>query len=225
VSIVPRGRAAGLALYQQVDRALFSRRYVHERIMCVLGGRAAELLLVGELSSGAANDLQQANLLARKAVGELGFSARVGQVTSDGGGGLDTHLADATRRIVDEEVGRMVADAQSEVLDLLAGERPRLDTLAEALLERGTLERVDIAGVLRGVEPRPRTAPPMPPAVAPQRQPIRGAERRTADPRGGRLVAAVRWVEARPRISTLRRRPAPAPQGEEPDAAGVTQSG
>jgi cell division protease FtsH len=228
VSIVPRGRAAGLALYQQVDRALFSRRYVHERIMCVLGGRAAELLLVGELSSGAANDLQQANLLARKAVGELGFSARVGQVTGDGGGGLDAHLADATRRIVDEEVGRMVADAQSEVLDLLAGERPRLDTLAAALLERGTLERVDIAGVLRGVEQRPRTDAPALPAVVPQRQPVREAERRTAGPggaRGGRLVAAVRWIETRPRISTLRRRPEPASPGEEPDPAAVTQSG
>jgi cell division protease FtsH len=231
VSVVPRGRAAGLALYQQVDRALFSRRYVHERIMCVLAGRAAEQLLVGELSSGAANDLQQANLLARKAVQELGFSARLAHVTSDGNGGVDAHVADATRRIVDEEVGRMVADAQCEVHDLLAGDRPRLDALAEALLERGTLERgtlerVDIAGVLQDVERRPPAVVP-PPPLAPKRPAAEaGEQRRPLRPAGaGRLVAAAHRLEARPWITILRRRPEPASAREEQDPAAVTQSG
>jgi cell division protease FtsH len=227
VSVVPRGRAAGLALYQQVDRALFSRRYVHERIMCVLAGRAAEQLLVGELSSGAANDLQQANLLARKAVGELGFSARLSHVTSAGDGGVDLRVADATRRIVDEEVGRMVAEAQREVHDLLAGDRPRLDALAEALLERGTLERVEIAGVLQGVERRRTAVTPLPPPLVPRRPPAAaGKGRGTPRPAGAaRLVAAARRLEARPRITILRRRSGPAAAHEDPDPAAVTQSG
>ena len=134
VTIRPRGRAAGLAVYGQTDRALHSRRYFHERMICILAGRAAEKLLIGEISSGAANDLQQANLLARQAVLELGFSERVSQLISHEG---QHHLSDETRHVIDEEVERLVADAYGDALSLLSDARAKLDTLAETLLDTG----------------------------------------------------------------------------------------
>ena len=97
VTIRARGQAAGLAVYGQTDRALHSRRFVHEQMICVLAGRAAEELLVDEISSGAANDLQQVNMLARRAVTEFGFSERLGQLI-DRAHGQELRLGDDTRR-------------------------------------------------------------------------------------------------------------------------------
>jgi cell division protease FtsH len=201
VTIRPRGRAAGLAVYGQTDRALHSRQFFHERLVCVLAGRAAEQLLVGEISSGAANDLQQANMLARQAVTELGFSERVGQLIAHEG---RHQLADETRRVADEEVERVVADAYRDALTILAAHRGLLDALAEALLERGQLERVDILLALGGQpEPvsmdgrrRPLQAVPSEPAGQPQ--PVR---RRRAE---GGLAAVARWLEDRPALRRAR---------------------
>ena len=68
LTIRPRGRAGGLAVTARRDRALHSAQHVHEQLMVLLGGRAAEAAVYGHVSSGAANDLQQANALARRAV-------------------------------------------------------------------------------------------------------------------------------------------------------------
>src|SRR5436305_11915412 len=68
VTVEPRGRAAGLALYGREDRALHSVQYLHEQIVCALGGRAAEQIVVGSVSSGASNDLERVNQVARQAV-------------------------------------------------------------------------------------------------------------------------------------------------------------
>ena len=195
VTIRPRGRAAGLAVYGQTDRALHSPRYVHERMVCILAGRAAEQVLVGEISSGAANDLQQANLLARKAVTELGFSERVGQLLSELSG-RDLALSDSTRRVIDEEVERLVADAYTDALRLMQEERRRLDRLASTLLERGQLERVDVLVALGGTLPQ-RGAP----RVAERRRRltlVAPLQEQPPTPREGMAVAFARWVESRP---------------------------
>jgi len=206
VTIRPRGRAAGLAVYGQTDRALHSRRYFHEKMICILAGRAAEQLLVSEISSGAANDLHQANMLARKAVLELGFSERVGQIIGHGQGGEDMRLSEDTRRVVDEEVERLVADAYADALRLLEDERPQLDALAEALLERGQLERVDIllalGGELRQQNADPRPAPPRRRHLRIAPTPVVSLEQ--AHPQG-RLVAFAHWLEQRPRLQGRRR--------------------
>ncbi|HET7379033.1 MAG TPA: AAA family ATPase [Gaiellales bacterium] len=201
VTIRPRGRAAGLAVYGQTDRALHSRRYFHERMISILAGRAAEQILVGEISSGAANDLQQANMLARKAVLELGFSERVGQLISHEG---QHHLSDETRRVVDEEVERLVADAYGDALRLLESEQEKLDALAETLLSLGQMERVDILTALGG-SPEQRASHPRA-APRPHRH-----LRAVADPEpvvaasGGRLVAFAQWLEKRPSVARRRR--------------------
>jgi cell division protease FtsH len=193
VTIRPRGRAAGLAVYGQTDRALHSRRYFHERMICILAGRAAEKLLVGEISSGAANDLQQANLLARRAVLELGFSERVGQLISHEG---QHHLSDETRHVIDEEVERLVADAYLDALSLLSDARAKLDTLAEMLLEHGQMERIDILAALGGTQVQRQSHPRSAPRRERHLQPVPSPEPVRA-PAGGRLVAFAGWLERR----------------------------
>jgi cell division protease FtsH len=200
VTIRPRGRAAGLAVYGQTDRALHSRRYLHERMITILAGRAAEHLLVCEISSGAANDLQQANMLARQAVLEFGFSDRVGQIISHDG---HHQLSDETRRVVDEEVERLVADSYSDAIALLDEHRAELDRLAEALLGAGQLERVDILAVLGGEQRQHARAPRQMPR-RPRRLHVVGEAAQVAAVERqrhttGRLVAFAQWLERRPR--------------------------
>jgi len=204
VTIRARGQAAGLAVYGQTDRALHSRRFVHEQMICILAGRAAEELLVNEISSGAANDLQQVNMLARRAVTEFGFSERLGQLI-DRAHGQELRLGDETRRIVDQEVERLVADAYRDALALLSAYRPALDRLAEALIDRGQLERLDIAlvvGELPATPARPRRLRPVPAAVA-RTNSVEELVQTAPEP--GRAVAFARWLESRPRLRRRRR--------------------
>ena len=85
VTILARGDAGGLALYGNEDRALTSQQHLHERMVVAMAGRAAEQIRFGIISSGAANDLEQVNNMAREAVERLGFSPRVGQIVSSAG--------------------------------------------------------------------------------------------------------------------------------------------
>lgn len=146
VSIVGRGQAAGLAVYGREDRALHSPEYVRQQLVCVLGGRAAERLVFGTVSSGAANDLQQADELSRRAIEEWGMSRLTGQLRSR----RSREISDRTRSLVDQEVEEMVAEAFEEALRLLAGQRDALDSLARLLLAEKTLERVDIRSAVDG---------------------------------------------------------------------------
>jgi cell division protease FtsH len=143
VTVEPRGSAMGLAVYGQADRALHDPDYLHEALMATLAGRAAEQLVFGRISSGAANDLQKATELARRAVEELGFSPRLGQIVAG-----RAPFSESTRTIVDSEIERMVADAYSDALALLAAHRPELDRLRARLLESRDLERVDILAAI-----------------------------------------------------------------------------
>jgi cell division protease FtsH len=157
LTIRPRGRAAGLAVAARRDRTLHSTLYVHEQLMVLLGGRAAERAVYGNVSSGAANDLQQANALARCAVTELGFSPRAGQLVERlAGRGL--RLAETTHQVIDEEVDRMIADAYRDAIAMIEQHRAQLDRLAGALLEAEELDRLEIAAALG--KPRPRVPAP-----------------------------------------------------------------
>jgi cell division protease FtsH len=172
VTVEPRGQAMGLAVYGQVDRALHDPEYLHEALRATLGGRAAEQIVFGRISSGAANDLQKATELARRAVEELGFSPRLGQIVAG-----RAPFSDSTRAIVDSEIERMVADAYADALELLTEHRGRLDRLTERLVEQRELERVDIlAAIGRPAavrsKPRPAPAPSRGPALVPNPIPL-----------------------------------------------------
>jgi cell division protease FtsH len=143
VSIRQRGKALGVAVYGQTDRGLHSTRFLHEQLMCVLGGRAAEFVQFGTVSSGAANDLQKANAIARSAVEQLGLSADVGQIISEG-----ATLSEQTRTGIDREVTRMISDAYADAVTLLRAHRRELDELAELLLSAETVERQELELVI-----------------------------------------------------------------------------
>jgi cell division protease FtsH len=151
VTIEPRGQAMGLAVYGQTDRALHDPDYLHEALIATLGGRAAEQIVFKRVSSGAANDLQKATELARRAVEELGFSQRVGQIVVG-----QSQLSERTQAVVDSEIERMVADAYADALALLSEHREQLERLTARLLEQRVLERVDILAAIGNVARLPR---------------------------------------------------------------------
>jgi cell division protease FtsH len=148
VTVEPRGQAMGLAVYGQRDRALHDPEYLHEALVATLAGRAAEQLIFGRISSGAANDLQKATELARRAIEELGFSQRLGQIVRG-----RAPFSERTREVVDAEIERMVATAYTDALAVLGEHRVQLDRLRERLFEQRVLERVDILAAIGNVTP------------------------------------------------------------------------
>ncbi len=213
LTITPRGRAGGLAVIARRDRALQSARHVHEQLMVLLGGRAAEAVIYGDVSSGAADDLQRANALARHAVMSLGFSERAGQLTATAGG-QNMPLSDTTRQVVDEEVERMIAEAYRDSLALTEAHRAELWALSGALLAREDLDRDEIAALLGTGPPRPVATLGLGPAPAPAEPVVplrRGRERRRSRRAPASAAAVGRAAIAHARfLLTRRERPRPA---------------
>ena len=147
-TVAPRGRALGFALKGATDRGLQNEQHLHESLMTVLAGRAAEYVVFSTVSSGAANDLQQANLLSRQAIEEWGLSPRVGQLSVQGGA-----LSEATRGVVDEEIARLVGDAYRDAVSLIERHRKQLELLAKALLHSGEIARPEIELALIDAKP------------------------------------------------------------------------
>ena len=166
VSIIPRGISLGVTLSSpEDDRFSYDEPYLRTLIKVALGGRAAEDLVYGELTSGAESDLQQLTGIARQMVGRWGMSPAIGPVTviaQDGRGPLMPGAAEPseqTQQLVDEEVRRIVEEAYDETLALLRENRSKLESLARALLDRETLD-ADEAYAAAGIEQRPRAERP-----------------------------------------------------------------
>ena len=159
VSIIPRGVALGVTFAApDSDRFNYSEPEIQAKIKVALGGRAAEEVVFGEISTGAESDIQQLTEIARQMVGRWGMSKAIGPVAvipRDGSGPLLPGVSDVapeTQRLVDEEVRRVVEEAHQGVLMLLRDNRDKLDSLANALLEHETLDEDDAyaaAGVPR----------------------------------------------------------------------------
>jgi cell division protease FtsH len=150
VSIIPRGVALGVTFAApESDRYNYSKPEVQAKIKVALGGRAAEEVVFGEISTGAESDIQQLTEIARQMVGRWGMSKTIGPVAvipRDGSGPLlpgVSEVAPETQRLVDEEVRRVVDEAHQEVTALLGANRDKLDSLAHALLEHETLDEDD----------------------------------------------------------------------------------
>jgi cell division protease FtsH len=212
VSIRPRGRAGGMAVYGRTDRMLQDTQYLHEKLVGILGGRAAEFVTRGVVTSGAANDLQQANAMARHAVEELGFSARAGHLVSSSGG-RPARVSEETIATADAEVRRLVEDAYQDAIRLLTEHRAELARLADALIAAEDLDRPEIVAVLSGVAETPRATPRRAPG-GPQARPVHAPARAVHPPvrrRGERLrqqLAAMLLREpAGPRAYTAAERP------------------
>jgi cell division protease FtsH len=157
VSIIPRGQALGVTLSTpETDRYGYGRHELLARIKVSLGGRVAEQLVYGEITTGAESDIQNLTRIARGMVARWGMSEELGPIAIADGpqdGFLlpgSTPASPATLERLDEETRRIVDGAEDEVTALLERERGRLDALAQALLEQETLDQADayrIAGV------------------------------------------------------------------------------
>jgi cell division protease FtsH len=161
VSIIPRGMALGVTLSTpDADRVSYSREDLEAKINVALGGRVAEEVVYGKITTGAESDLQQLTQIARQMVGRWGMSDKVGPVTvlpSNGDGPLlpgASETSPQTQYLIDEEVHRLVDEAHEEVTQLLSDHRDQLESLARALLEAETLDAPD-AYKAAGVEMRP----------------------------------------------------------------------
>jgi cell division protease FtsH len=171
VSIVPRGRALGVTFQSpESDRYGYEAEYLRGRIIGALGGRAAEELVYGDVTTGAESDLEQVTRIARQMVGRWGMSDAVGPVSVLPGpddepllfpGSAGT-VSEQTRELVDGEVRRIINDCYDAAFGLLRENRERLDALARALLERETLDEEDVyrvAGIDRRLRPERVAAP------------------------------------------------------------------
>jgi cell division protease FtsH len=157
VTILPAGQALGVTEQLPVDeRHLYSEGYLKDSLAIRMGGRAAELLVFGEGSTGAANDLAGATDLATKMVREFGMSAKLGPVGFASASPMylgETEVrsrsyAEATQRIIDEEVAGLLREADERAGSLLREHRDALEALTELLLERETVDGTDIDELL-----------------------------------------------------------------------------
>jgi cell division protease FtsH len=166
VSIIPRGQALGVTFSApDADRFNFDERHLIAQIKVALGGRVAEEIVFGDLTTGAESDIQQLTRIARHMVGRWGMSRAIGPIAViplDGMGSLlpgAAETSEATQRLVDEEVRRIVETAHGEAGELLRSHRSNLDSLVAALLARETLDEADAyaaAGLARSpAEPEP----------------------------------------------------------------------
>jgi cell division protease FtsH len=150
VSIIPRGQALGVTFSApDADRFNFDERHLLAQIKVALGGRSAEEIVFGDLTTGAESDIQQLTRIARHMVGRWGMSPAVGPIAVLPQDGLSPFLpggsetSEATQRLVDDEVRRIVETAHAEVTELLRAHRGNLDSLVGALLEHETLDEAD----------------------------------------------------------------------------------
>jgi cell division protease FtsH len=172
VSIIPRGQALGVTLSTpESDRYSYGREDLIGQIKVALGGRAAEKVVFGELTTGAESDIQNLTRVARGMVGRWGMSDAIGPIAVTDGrqdGMLlpgSVAASPTTQQLVDEEVRTIVDGAERDVIALLERERKRLDALAHALLEKETLDQPE-AYEVAGVEPN-RSASSDPPVASP----------------------------------------------------------
>jgi cell division protease FtsH len=162
VSIVPRGRALGVAVQTpEEDRYNVSKGYLEGRLATLLGGRAAEIVVFNEVTTGAESDLKQATSLARRMVGLWGMSEEVGPVYLGTGEEhvflgreivQDKAYSDATATRLDQAVRDIVEHSRDQAVHMVKEHRDKLDALVEALLESETLDLVQITDILG---PRP----------------------------------------------------------------------
>ncbi len=147
VSIIPRGMALGVTFSApDVDRFNFDERHLLAQIKVALGGRVAEEVVLGDLTTGAESDIQQLTRIARYMVGRWGMSRAIGPVAVIAADGMNPLLpgvaetSEQTQRLVDEEVRRIVESAHAQTTAVVKAHRSNLDALAAALLEHETLD-------------------------------------------------------------------------------------
>jgi cell division protease FtsH len=160
VSIIPRGMAMGVTqLLPGEDRHYYPRAYLMNRLSINLAGRVAEKIVFNDISSGAQNDLKDATSLAEKMVAQWGMSDKVGPVNLGRGEehpflgrelSLPKRYSEEMAWLMDQEIQKIILDAESKATEILKGKRHTLDALAEALIKEEVLERADVERIIQG---------------------------------------------------------------------------
>src|SRR5437899_3895803 len=156
VTIVSRGNALGYAFYlPEEDRYLHTKEELIDRMIVALAGRAAEEVVFGRVTNGAANDLEKVTEIARSMVFEWGMSDSVSSRTMR----ADNYaLSEETKRLRDSEQALLTDGAYEEALKMLTKHRPPLDRIAAELLEKETLGRDEVLELFKDVEPESRAS-------------------------------------------------------------------
>jgi cell division protease FtsH len=168
ITVIPRGRALGYTLtLPEQDKFLMTREQMRDELAMLMGGRVAEELVAGDITTGAANDIEKATKVARQMVTEYGMSDAIGprtlgQKQAEVFLGRDwtstPDYSDAVAFEIDQEVRQLLDEAHDVALDILGEHRDKLDRLAALLVERETLDREEVAAFFADVtkrEPRP----------------------------------------------------------------------
>jgi cell division protease FtsH len=166
ISVIPRGRALGYTLTLPTeDKFLVAREELIDELAMLLGGRVAEELIFGDITTGAQNDLDRATKIARQMVTEYGMSDRLGPLTLGQKSGevflgrdFASHpdYSDQLAFEIDSEIRALIDQAHDEALEILTEHRDRLDRIAEALMEKETIEKEGLVTLLEGLAKRPQ---------------------------------------------------------------------
>ena len=150
ISIVPRGMAGGYTMYRpSEDKSFMSKSEMEENIVSLLGGRVAEALVLGDISTGASNDIERASKIARAMVTKYGMSEKLGTITFGSGGeevflgrdfAKERNYSEGTSALIDEEVKRIVDNGYNTAVKILTENMNKLEAVANVLLEK---EKID----------------------------------------------------------------------------------
>jgi cell division protease FtsH len=169
ITVIPRGRALGYTLtLPEQDKFMMTREELRDELAKLMGGRVAEEIVAGDISTGAGNDIERATKIARQMVTEHGMSDAIGPRTLGQKQGevflgrdwaSTPDYSDAVAFEIDQEVRRLIDEAHDVALEILTEHREKLDALAALLLEKETLEREEVELFFKTVSKRPPRAP------------------------------------------------------------------
>jgi cell division protease FtsH len=176
VTILPAGQTLGVTeQLPLVERHMYTEDYLHDSLAVRLGGRAAELVVLGQGSTGAGNDLAGATDLATKMVREFGLSSELGPIgypeggsvfLGGGGPGMSSRpYSETTQAEIDREVSKLLKEAEERAVDLLRTHRSELDALVDLLMEKETVDGSDVYRLTGQPDKSASTSPAAPPAV------------------------------------------------------------
>ena len=164
ITVIPRGRALGYTLtLPEQDRFLLSREQMLDELAMLMGGRVAEEIVAGDITTGAANDIERATKVARQMVTEYGMSDLIGPRTLGQKQGevflgrdwaSTPDYSDAVAFEIDQEVRRLIDEAHDVALEILTERRAKLDALAALLIEKETLNRDEVASFFADIDKR-----------------------------------------------------------------------
>lgn len=160
VTIIPRGSALGVTMQLPLDEQhTYQKNYLYNSLAILMGGRCAEEICLGEMTTGAGNDIERATEMARKMVCEWGMSEKMGPLTYGSkeeqvflGRGMssDKNFSDETAKLIDQEVKTLVMDGYNRATELLQNNRSILENFAQALLEKETLNATEVNNIVDG---------------------------------------------------------------------------